>query len=178
MVKLLPCKIPVWATIRINFLRKRVMMNKSGVSMKKFIAGFTFLELMIALVIIAVIAIAAIPKIIHQTSNARLAELNGLVGAINSDVMLSLEQFHASTKPDHPKVTQIVVDEHTISIMPETGYPAANEMGIAAILPVLTGYSVTYNGDTAMFNFRKPIADCNVIYNDTTGQATVNDSGC
>ena len=146
--------------------------------MKKLNTGFTFLELIITLVIIALIAVIAIPRFINQSSNARTAALNGLIGAINSDVKLSTDQFRNDTNATNNKISSLLIDGHTITVMPNTGYPTANETGIKAILPPLNGYLISYQGDIAVFNFAKPITHCNVTYNDTTGLAIADNSGC
>jgi MSHA pilin protein MshA len=146
--------------------------------MMKKLKGFTLVELIIVLVVIAIIAVLAIPRFIHQTSNARIAALNGLVGAINSAALLTSAQYHAGINLSNGNVPSISANGKTITVMSGTGFPTATETGIGNLLPSFSGFSTTYQGNHASYSFTLPIKDCNVIYNATSGQATANSSGC
>jgi MSHA pilin protein MshA len=146
--------------------------------MKKLNSGFTFVQLIIVLIIVAAIAVLAIPRFISQTSNARIAGLNGLVDAINNATMLSAAQYHTLTATSNKNLSSITANDRTITVMPNTGFPTASETGIGSALPVLSGFSVKYVAGTAVFNFNTPVNNCSVTYNETSGQATVNSSGC
>lgn len=146
--------------------------------MKKLNSGFSFVELIIVLVIIGVIAVLAIPRFINQTSNARIAGLNGLVDAINNATILTASQYHLLSSTSNKNVTSVTSNGHSITVMPETGFPTATEAGIGLVLPSFSGFSVNYVADTAVYNFTKPINNCSVTYNATTGQVTAINSGC
>lgn len=146
--------------------------------MKRLNSGFTFIELIIVLVIIAVIAALAIPRFINQTTNARIAGLNGLVDAINNATILTASQYHILSSSSNKNVTSISSNGRTITVMPGTGFPSASETGIGSALPSFSGFSANYVADTAIYNFSTPINNCSVTYNATTGQATAINSGC
>ncbi len=146
--------------------------------MKELNKGFTFAQLIIVLLVIGIIAVLAIPRFINQTSNARIAGLNGLVEAINNATILSASQFHTLSSTSNKNLTSIIANKQTITVMPSTGYPTANETGIGLALPALSGFSVNYVSGTATYNFIKPIDNCSVTYNANTGQAIATTSGC
>lgn len=146
--------------------------------MKKSDNGFSFLQLIIVLIIIVGIAVIAIPRFINQTSNARIAALNGLVDAINNASISAVTQYHLNTAPTNGDVVNINIGGKSITVINGTGFPTSNASGIGAILPSLSDYSVNYKDTVAIYNFTTPVADCMVIYNTTTGQATAVDSGC
>lgn len=146
--------------------------------MQKTHNGFSFLQLIIVLIIIAGIAIIAIPRFIHQTSNARIAALNGLVDAINNASISAVTAYHLNTASTNSNVININIKGKTITVNNGTGFPTSDVSGIGAILPALSDYSVIYKDSVAIYNFNTPVADCMVIYNATTGQATADNSGC
>lgn len=146
--------------------------------MKKLNKGFTFVQMIIVLAVIGIIGIVSIPRFINQTTNARIAGLNGLIEAINNATILSASQYHTLSSTTNKNLTSITTNKKTITVMPGTGYPTANESGIGSALPALSGFSVNYVSGTAIYNFTKPINNCSVTYNANIGQATAMTSGC
>ncbi len=50
--------------------------------------GFTLIELILVLAIIAIMAVAAMPKIFSLTTEAKIAQRDGLVGAVRSAIQM------------------------------------------------------------------------------------------
>src|SRR5438067_6469362 len=67
-----------------------------GARMKAKQGGFTLVELVVVIVVLGILAAIAIPRYATYTSDARLASLNGLAGAIRSSVMMSQGRYMAN----------------------------------------------------------------------------------
>ncbi|MDP1538290.1 MAG: prepilin-type N-terminal cleavage/methylation domain-containing protein [Burkholderiales bacterium] len=126
--------------------------------------GFTLVELVVVIVILGILAATALPRFINVSNQARLASLDGLVGAISSAAALCQASWTASGSTG-TTCTMVGGTANTNA----SGIPTDAAGGIDAALQSFSGF--TFNGGaTDTFNITG-IATCGVSYDATAGTA-------
>lgn len=144
--------------------------------MKKTHAGFTLIELIVVIVILGILAATALPRFINVTTDARLAALDGLVGALNSATGLVQARYMATGNMAATTVT--MADGTTVDVVAgaANGQPAATATGIQNALKTFTGFTVTHAAGVSTFTLTN---NCTVTYTQATGVAARGTtSGC
>ncbi len=143
-------------------------------TMQARLRGFTLIELVVVIALLAILAAFAIPRFVGLEREARTATTLALSGSVRSAATLAHSIWLSQG------VNPVMVEGNSINLT--AGYPDASS--IAATLADMTGYAVTVNGalDQAVFTKDGSGANCAVSYSDAlVGSAPLIDvdvSGC
>jgi len=135
--------------------------------------GFTLIELVVVIALLAILAAFAIPRYAGLEREARSASVLGVSGSIRSGAALVHGLWLSQ------EVNPVVMEGNVINLT--EGYPDATD--ISATLADLTGFTVVVNGgaDQAVFS-KTGSTNCDVTYNDalpgTAPIISVDTSGC
>ena len=134
--------------------------------------GFTLIELIVVIVILGILAVAALPRYSDLTTDARIAKMNGMLGAMKAGSAMA----HGSSLAKGLAANSSVTAEG-VSISMVNFYPAASVSGIGATVD-FTDYAsaVVVSGINNVFEVypdaaRAAIGTCKIIYIEATTSA-------
>jgi len=138
-------------------------------------SGFTLIELIMVVVILGILSAVAIPRFADLGTEARIASLEGLAGAMKSSSAI----VHAKWLVTSPQISPVTVEGGSVAVT-ATGYPDDTTSGIAVAAQIDSNDYATVANATAGTTFYSIKDDCHVIYNSATSPPTVTieDSDC
>ena len=135
--------------------------------------GFTLVELVVVIVIIGILAAVAIPRFVSFTTDARIAAMNGMAGAVRSAVGLVQARYIATG--NNAATTVTLTDGSTVTVAAGTGIPVATAAGIGAAVQV---QGFTFDDANDRYEFATVVPNCHVTYDGASGAAAVVSGGC
>jgi prepilin-type N-terminal cleavage/methylation domain-containing protein len=127
-------------------------------SFRRVLAGFTRIELSVALVMVAILATIAVPRFKGYETEARVTAVKNLGGALKSAALRAHEACLAQSCVDNQV---LVIEGKSITFL--GGYP--NAASIHALLESTEGFTVSEGGNRFT---RNGAAGCWVQYNGAT----------
>ena len=136
--------------------------------------GFTLIELVVVMVLLGILAAYAIPKFYDFSTQANIADLNGLAGALNSANVTAHGAALATAQTG--ATGSITMEGSTVALV--YGYPSA--AGIVNAVSVSSAFASTTAGSSTTFTLKN---NCTVVYTQATSAnvpptIVITSSGC
>lgn len=102
-------------------------------------SGFTLIELVVVIVILGILAIIALPRFADMSTDARVASLESLEGAMRSAASMVHTKARIENKTDCATDPTVLMEGKTITL--RCGYPCPHPNGIANAVAAEGGFT-------------------------------------
>jgi len=114
-------------------------------------SGFTLIEMVAVIIILAIMAATALPRFINLSSDARFSSVQGLAGGLRSAAALAKAQWlvnQSGTATTVSMATTLVTVWNGVNANPSSiiGFPVADNTGIVLALDNTSGYMSAADG--------------------------------
>ncbi len=139
------------------------------------VKGFTLVEAVVVLAVIAILSAVIVPHFIQLQRQARISAIEGAQKAINGARELAKAKYFIA---GNMTATIVEMDADAVAVEVGTGIPVASAAGIGKAMDT-SRYAVTYSSSPNVATFTLPggTGTCEASYEDS-GAITVTTTGC
>ncbi len=117
-------------------------------AVKKSERGFTFIEIIVVIVIIGIISAIAVPKFVNLTSDAKKAAADGTIGAIRSACSMAFAKHRAAGLEESGSGdSAYITNASTLETYLDGGFPE-NVSGDGTTITLQDGRTLTITAET------------------------------
>jgi len=147
-------------------------MNHGATGPSRCSDGFTVIELITVIVILAILGAVALPKFVDLQSNARRARAQATSAAVASGATLIHARWLASGSPASVTINGVAIPVNS------SGWPSSQYWHIRVWGPDLTPYGNFFHPDAGLVEYLETGRLCGFLYSENNGSVTTLLSGC
>lgn len=138
-------------------------------------AGFTLVELIIVIVLLAILSAVALPRFFSASADARTAMIKHMEDALYASRNFAKSRYRLDGLTGSGSVT---IDGQAVTVL-SGGFPTGDVAGIGAAVESISGFDVAYAAGVATYTITGYAgSNCQVTYTASTGAVAKTTSGC